>query len=343
MEPFVLMREDYDEGLVFDEDEILVVVTGPRAAAATYEDIHACLQQHFPPRSATYPVYRLEEPDRWYFRANKAEADLIEGKNTGSAQRSLKFTFVRRTNEQTNFRLLWVDPRLKETKIKQVIEAVLGVTATVKRPTEARDCGRVDVTVPKMDSDALPHYIPIKREGSTETKLWFLSVLNRRQCCYFCQSTQHWPSRCNNREQRGERGERVLGQRTGGSAIVKGRSFAEAVSPKTANNNDITANKTINNTEPRFVPPKSPSRNSARKSGRAAHSGQRAKSSSGARREERSHNHTSTPVSSRDSSRGAEERPNMRRPRSPPTPTERLGGEAKKTKEVSLGVVDKKT
>ena len=85
------------------------------------------------------------------------------------------------------------------------------------------------------DEGEIPYYIPYKKMnqyGKEEEALIMVSLKGRRQRCYHCHSTEHWPNQCSNKMS--DRTERTLGRRTEPTAgnVVTGISYARMAGPK---------------------------------------------------------------------------------------------------------------
>ncbi|GFN74217.1 histone-lysine N-methyltransferase SETMAR-like protein [Plakobranchus ocellatus] len=207
----ILAESDFEYSKFYDDHEMTITVTGPRAVAATWEDIQAAVT-----------IYRLEEPTKWFLRANEELASKLNKKTTTSTSRKFAVSFIRRQEEKKNFRVLWVPPRLKLEAVKKILKQHLGDNIELSRPAEVKDGSRIDVSIP-MSNVEIPHYIPVKTNDgkSIQESLWFVSVFNRRQQCHYCEDETHWPSRCPNREKRENKIEKVLGRRKNQEVTVR--------------------------------------------------------------------------------------------------------------------------
>ena len=149
----------------------------------------------------------------------------------------LTFRFQKKCEEATRVRLLWVPPNLHLDAVKRLAETVFGQNLTVTRPEERRDLSRLDISMSIRDEDEIPYYIPYKKinqYGKEEEALIMVSLKGRRQRCYHCHSTEHWPNQCSNKMS--ERTERTLGRRIEPASRneVTGISYARMAGPKKA-------------------------------------------------------------------------------------------------------------
>ena len=147
----------------------------------------------------------------------------------------LTFRFQKKSEEATRVRLLWVPPNLQLDAVKRLAETVFGPDLTVTRPEERRNLSRIDISMSIQDEGEIPYYIPYKKVnqyGKEEEALIMVSLKGRRQRCYHCHSTEHWPNQCSNRMS--ERTERTLGRRIEPASrnVVTGISYARMAGPK---------------------------------------------------------------------------------------------------------------
>ncbi|GFO31263.1 hypothetical protein PoB_005776800 [Plakobranchus ocellatus] len=218
----ILTESDFEDSKLYDDHEMTITVTGPRAIAATWEDIQAAVTALAGPSQASWPIYRLEEPTKSFIRADEELASKLNKKTTTSTSRKFAVSFIRRQEERKNFRVLWVPPRLKLEAVKKILKQHFGDDIEISRPAEIKDGSRIDVSIP-MSNVEIPHYIPVKTNDgkSIQESLWFVSVFNRRQQCHYCEDETHWPSRCPNREKRENKIEKVLGRRKNQETTVR--------------------------------------------------------------------------------------------------------------------------
>ena len=187
-----------------------------------------------------FSCYRLEDPTRWYIQCTNEElvSKLNNQTNKGRVSpegSELTFRFKKKSEETTRVRLLWVPPNLQLGAVKRLAETVFGPDLTVTRPEERRDLSRIDISMSIRDEGEIPYYIPYKKinqYGKEEEALIMVSLKGRRQRCYHCHSTEHWPNQCSNKMS--DRTERTLGRRTETAAgnVVTGISYARMAGPK---------------------------------------------------------------------------------------------------------------
>ncbi|GFN84833.1 low quality protein: putative nuclease harbi1 [Plakobranchus ocellatus] len=73
----ILTGGDFEDSKLYDEHEMTVTVSGPRAVAATWEDIQAAVAALAGPSQASWLLYRLEEPTKRFLRADEELASKL--------------------------------------------------------------------------------------------------------------------------------------------------------------------------------------------------------------------------------------------------------------------------
>ena len=243
---FTFTLDDFLDNKEFIENEIVLTVEGRGANRTTYNNIEEIVKKtaQLPKEEKIeeqFSCYRLEIPTRWYIRCTYVVHTLYKLNNQTTKGRvspegsELTFRFQKKNEEATRVRLLWVPPNLQLDAVKRLAETVFGPDLTVTRPEERRDLSRIDISMSIRDEGEIPYYIPYKKVnqyGKEEEALMMVSLKGRRQRCYHCHSTEHWPNQCSNKVS--DRTERTLGRRTEPAAgnVVTGISYARMAGPK---------------------------------------------------------------------------------------------------------------
>ena len=242
---FTFTLDDFLNNKEFVENEIVLTVQGRGANRTTYTHVEEIVRKTAKLSKEEkveeqFSCYRLEIPTRWYIRCKKE--DLVEKLNNQSTKgkvtaegSELTFRFQKKSEEVTRVRLLWVPPNLQLGAIKRLAETVFGPEVTVTRPEERRDLSRIDISMSIRDEGDIPYYIPYKKineYGKQEEALIMVSLKGRRQRCYHCHSTEHWPNQCSNKMS--QRTERTLGRRVEPAPgnMVTGISYARMAGTK---------------------------------------------------------------------------------------------------------------
>ena len=130
---------------------------GKRATQCSWDDIQVTLNRTTGPAGAEkdsfYQVYKLENPTRWFLITNKPEADLLNNTTKTVNNQPFSLHFKRREEENLNTRILWAPPKLELEAIEKIVKRNLWQKAKVSRPEDAKDRGRIDVTVPYTDPE----------------------------------------------------------------------------------------------------------------------------------------------------------------------------------------------
>ena len=242
---FTFTLNDFLDNKEFVDNEIVLTVEGRGANRTTYTNVEEIVKKvaQLPKEEKIeeqFSCYRLEIPTRWYIRCTneslvtKLNNQTTKGKVSPEGS-ELTFRFQKKCEEATRVRLLWVPPNLHLDSVKRLAETVFGQNLTVTRPEERRDLSRIDISMSIRDEDEIPYYIPYKKinqYGKEEEALIMVSLKGRRQRCYHCHSTEHWPNQCSNKMS--ERTERTLGRRIEPASrnVVTGISYARMAGPK---------------------------------------------------------------------------------------------------------------
>ncbi|GFS24480.1 hypothetical protein ElyMa_007004200 [Elysia marginata] len=161
---------DFEDQKIHEEDKILIKITGPKAMTCSWAQVHGAIVTKLGPcqEHRFYKLYRLEDPLKWFLLCNKEQLGKLNG--VCLAVGMLMLNCIRRSEERTYFRLLWVPPRLKLESVKKILShALKEEDIKVDRPTDAIDASRVDVTTPMRDVSSIPHYIEVGIEVGNRT------------------------------------------------------------------------------------------------------------------------------------------------------------------------------
>lgn len=192
---------------VLHEDLEVVVcqAEGPRSQTCSLDDVQRAITSVLgAPDGHQWPIYRLMEAGRFYLHAVSSNTQKLKNKKIALKEKPFTIRFIPEKEERSTFRLLWVPPTLKTESLQLMMEELLGSRdVQVSRPSDRKDLGRVDVSVPRStDIMRIPHYIPISLPNLNKISLIFVSVDKRRQRCHYCQSPEHWPGSCTFKETR---------------------------------------------------------------------------------------------------------------------------------------------
>ena len=195
--PF-LEWDDFEEDS--GQETVVITVSGPRAPTCSLDNVQTAIASLVgPPPGHQWPIYRLMEPGRYYMDVSPDMASRLNKQTVQLKDKPFKLEFLKLKNERLNMRLLWVPPNVKLGAIQKIVSEYLVLEPSmveVSRAPDRLDMARVDVAIPRdYPLKGIPHYIPIStRDG--KTALWFVCMLGRRQKCFFCSSSEHWPGVC---------------------------------------------------------------------------------------------------------------------------------------------------
>ena len=239
--------DDFLNNKEFIENEIVLTVEGHGANRTSYTHVEEIVRRTAKVSKdekieEQFSCYRLEVPNRWYIRcikeelAEKLNNQVTKGKLIADGP-ELKFRFLKKSEEVTRVRLLWVPLNLQLDAIKRLAETVFGPDVKVTRPEERRDLSRIDISMPIREEGDIPYYIPyqkINEYGKKEEALIMVSLKGRRQRCYHCHSTVHWPNQCT--KKMSQKTERTLGRREEPAPgnVVTGISYARMAGTRRA-------------------------------------------------------------------------------------------------------------
>ena len=153
---FTFTLNDFLNNKEFIENEIVLTVEGRRANRTSYTHIEEIVRKTAKlPKDEKieeqFSCYRLEVPNRWYIRCTKEELaeklnyQVTKGKLMADGP-ELTFRFLKKSEEVTRVRFLWVPPNLQLEAIKRLAETVFGPDVKVTRPEERRDLSRIDIS-----------------------------------------------------------------------------------------------------------------------------------------------------------------------------------------------------
>ena len=241
---FTFTLEDFLNNKEFVENEIVLTIEGRGANRTSYTNIEEIVRKTAKlskeeKMEEQFNCYRLEIPNRWYIRCNNQE--LVEKLNNQTNKGRTTTdgpelsSHSKKKSEVTRVRLLWVPPSLRLGAVRRLAETVFGPEVQVTRPEERRDLSRIDISMSIRDEGEIPYYIPYKKVteyGKQEEALIMVSLKGRRQRCYHCHSTEHWPNQCSNKMS--QRTERTLRRRVEPAPgnVVTGISYARMAGPK---------------------------------------------------------------------------------------------------------------
>ena len=230
----VLTEDDFEGGKEYEQDEVVIKITGERPNGTRAVEIQTVLTAELGPEKDGMgrSIYRLQEPTKWFFVATREEARKLNNKNIRFGNRN--FQFIKREEEMIDLRLLWVPPKTKQETIKKILKCYFEKEIILEKHTGEEDAARWNIQVKKEEEHKIPHYIPISVQtgDSFREDLWFVSKRGRPLECYYCKGVGHWPVDCKKKSERKRTDKETTEQKRlneQNKGNVYNRSFADIV------------------------------------------------------------------------------------------------------------------